>query len=122
MFEQAARLQLRFATTKGQLTVEDLWKLPLTQLDRLYSSLAEKLETKSMSLLASVPKKDPIVELQVQIIAHIVSVRLDENEAKNNAKAIKEQKQRLLGLIANKELEAEGELSIEQLKAKVKEL
>lgn len=30
MFQQATRLKLRFSTSQGQLTVEDLWDIPLT--------------------------------------------------------------------------------------------
>ena len=39
LFEQAARKKIRFSTPKGQLLAEDLWDLPLTQLDAVARGL-----------------------------------------------------------------------------------
>lgn len=35
MYKQASKMKLRFATSKGNLSVEDLWDLSLPALDRL---------------------------------------------------------------------------------------
>lgn len=43
MFKQASKMKLRFATSKGNLSVEDLWDLSLPVLDKLAVSYDEEL-------------------------------------------------------------------------------
>lgn len=45
MFKQASKMKLRFATSKGNLSVEDLWDLSLTEL--LAKKQSEKMESMS---------------------------------------------------------------------------
>ena len=62
MFEQAARLKLRFAVgTRVNLTVENLWDLPLTNvkgedLDHIAIELQEKLSTNEKSFVVQQSK------------------------------------------------------------------
>ena len=44
MFEKASRMKLRFNTQRGVLSVEDLWDLPLIQLDNIAIALNKKLQ------------------------------------------------------------------------------
>lgn len=59
IFEQTSRLKLRFDTTKGMLTAEDLWDLPLTSdagkanLDDVAQSLHRELKDAETELLLS---------------------------------------------------------------------
>ena len=58
IFEKATREKTRFAY-KGFLSVEDLWDLPLMDLDRIFKSLNGKLRmTKEDSLLEIKDKAD----------------------------------------------------------------
>lgn len=123
MFEKASRQKIRFDSPKGMLTVEDLWDLPLSSgvgranLDDIARALHK--QTKSgddVSFVVKERKSDETVQLKFDIVKHIIDVRLAENEANAKAQTLKEKKQYILGLIAQKELEADSAKSIEELK------
>lgn len=122
MFEKAVRLKLRF-THKGLCTVEDLWDLPLDALDRIFKDLNAKLKTqKEESLLETRSKEDEILDLKISIVKHIVEVRLAEQKARKDLAAKSAKKEKLLGIIAEKQDNALRDLSVDELTKLVDEL
>ena len=91
MFEQATRLKLRFAVgTRVNLTVENLWDLPLTNvkgedLDHIAIELQEKLSTneKSFVVQQSKNKETQLNQLKFDIVKYIIDVRLEEQKVAN---------------------------------------
>jgi hypothetical protein len=122
MFEKAVRLKLRF-THKGLCTVEDLWDIPLESLDRIFKDLNIKLKTqKEESLLETRSKEDEILDLKIAIVKHIVEVRLSEQKARKDLADKLAKKQKLLGIIAEKQDSELRDLSVDELTKLVDEL
>ena len=128
MFEKASRIKLRFDTSRGLVSVEDLWDLPLVarnrpNLDDIARELYKQLKNDDdVSFVLKEKKSDETVQLRFDIVRHIIEVRLAEEEAAKKAKANKEQKQKLLEIIANKQDEVLKGKNIEELMAMVNEL
>ena len=59
---------------------------------------------------------DTELEVQIAIVKHIVSVKLEEQEAREKAVAKKAQKQKIMSIIAAKEDEALQNSSVDDLR------
>lgn len=122
MFEQASRLKVRF-DYKGTSTVEDLWDMSLSALDAIFKKLNAQLKAqKEESLLEIRSQEDDLLALKINIVKHIVETRLAEQKARTNALASAEKKQKLLGLIAEKQDESLKAMTVEELTALVDSL
>lgn len=121
MFEKALRKKLRFTTTRGSLDVESLWDLPLKELDALYGNLSANQDNQQKSLLEG-NKNDPDTELAIEIVKHIVEVKLEELDASKKAAANRALKQRILGIIADKKDEELVGKSTDELMEMLNEL
>lgn len=126
MFEYATRAKLRFPSIKGELTVEQLWDLPLqakTAFDLDNTARAVNAELKSVtedSFVATKPnpaKAD--LEIKLELVKHIISVRMAENEAARNALARKAEKEKLMGLLEKKQDAALESLSTEEIQKRL---
>lgn len=126
MFEKALRLKLRFES-RGNLTVEDLWDLPLTSktgvsLDDLaikYNKIVK--ESEDLSFVVELKKNDTD-RLRLDILKHIIKVKLEEREKAKQEVENKAEKERLLAILARKESEEDEQLSKEQLRKKIEKL
>jgi hypothetical protein len=117
LFEMATRKKFRFPF-KGMISVEDLWDLSVQNLDTVFKALnAEAKQVKEDSLLATKSTEDTILDAKIEIVKHIVKVKLEEAEQRQEAAAKREQKRRLQELIATKQDEALQDKSIEELQA-----
>lgn len=122
MFEKAARRKLRFSH-KGQLSVEDLWDLPVEQLDAIYKKLAkEQKATEEESLLTKGPASFTILGLQIDIVKRIVTVKLEEEDARKTKALNKMKKERIASIIAEKEDEGLKSMSLDDLKKAMDEM
>ena len=122
MFEFATRSKMRFPY-KGMVSVEDLWDLPVKELDKVFKTLnAQKKQTQEESLLSTKTKEDEALSTQIDIIKYIVSVKLAEIEANEKAIANKAKKQKIMAIITAKEDEALKDASIEDLQKMLSEI
>lgn len=121
MFEKAGRDKLRF-NYKGLCTVEDLWDLPVKALDSIYKELKTRLKQQEDSLLEEKNTIDKTVQIGIDIITYIVKNKLDEKKIREDTKIKAERKQKILGIIANKQDTALSEMSIDDLTKLVNEL
>ena len=122
MFEIATREKMRFPF-KGVISVEELWDLDVKSLDAIFKTLSSQLkESKEESLLDVKSKQDCELENKIEIIKYIVSVKLEESSQRALAKEKKEQKQKLLEILSEKENESLMNMSLEEIKKKIAEL
>jgi len=126
MFEKATRLKLRFDSPRGLLSIEDLWDIPLTSgtgkpnLDDIAKGLHRELrnssETESFVTPASDTGNDEL-QLKFDLVKHVIDVRVAERNAAADAAKRRENKQRILEIVAMKEDESLRGKSLEELKA-----
>lgn len=93
LFIQATKARLRFSSPQGDLSVEDLWDLPLTSRERPGRAslesvgnqlLVEQRKLPDESILkASRPNPAKVrIDLAVEVVRYIVGVREEEASAK----------------------------------------
>jgi hypothetical protein len=122
MFVTATRNKFRFPF-RGQISVEDLWDLSVENLDSVYKTLNSQVKkAKEESLLNTKSREDEIIEMQIEIVKYIVSVKQDEAAKKVAAKEKKARKQRILEVLAAKEDADLQNKSPEELQAMLSEL
>ena len=123
MFKQASKIKLRFATSKGYLSVEDLWDLSLPTLDKLAVSYDEELaKSPRKSFISDNAPKNKELELKFNIVKDIIATKLQEKVEKEAAKDKSAEKARLLELLAKKQNEKLESLSEEELKKRLEAL
>ena len=129
IFEQATRRAIRFESAKGDLSVEQLWDLPLQSrnqfdLDTITKTVNRQLNAVTEESFVSVrenPAKE-ILSLKLEIVKHIISVKLQEaEEARNRANKASE-KEKLLRLLDEKQNEALRALTPEEIQERLKAL
>ena len=129
IFEQATRRAIRFESTKGDLSVEQLWDLPLQSrnqfdLDTVAKTVNRQLNDVTEESFVSVrenPAKETL-SLKLELVKHIISVKLQEaEEARNRANRASE-KEKLLRLLDEKQNEALRALTPEEIQERLKAL
>jgi hypothetical protein len=122
MFEVATRSKMRFSF-KGMISVEDLWDLSVDNLDSIFKSLNSQLkQVKEESLLNTKTKEDKELDVKIEIVKYIVSVKLAEQNLRLQAKEKKKQKQKILEILSSKQNETLQNKSEEELKKMLDEL
>lgn len=122
IFEVATRNKYRFPY-KGQISVEDMWDLPVTELDKIFKILNKQVKTaQEESLLKTKTKEDEILENQIKIVRHIVTVKQEEASNRLKEKERKAQKQRIMEIMADKQDEELKGKSMDELQQMLAEL
>ena len=123
LFQVASRKKYRWDTPKGQITVEDLWDLKLTDLDKIAVSLDDKVMKAGGKSFISTPKPGAVEDKdKLDIVVEVITIKVAEAEAK---KAATEKAQRAAlyqQLIANKKMEALQSMSLAELEAEAAKL
>ena len=115
LFEIATKNKFRYPY-KGMVSTEDLWDLRLEQLDSVFKTLNTQLkDSAEESLLHVESKESKTLTMQIDIVKHIVEVKLAEKQARLDAAEKKQQKQRIMEIMADKKDAALKDMSIEEL-------
>lgn len=120
-FKEAVKSKLRIPTIVGLLSVEQLWDLPLAQLDKIAVELEQQYkESGKKSFLVSKSKKDKDIKLAFDIVLEILEDKVEERDLALKASTIKEHNQKILSKIQEaKDKELDG-LSAEELEKLLK--
>ncbi len=128
IFAHATRQQFRFPSIKGLLTTEDLWQLPLQSktgfdLDSVAKSVNRELKaTGEESFVETITPANTQLQMMMDIVKHVISVKKDENETARNAAARKAEREKLMGILADKQDAALKDLSPEEIQKRLAEL
>lgn len=129
IFEKAALLKLRFRSSKGLITTEDLWEVPLRSNDQYnLEAIAQAAsnELKGATKETFVPSKNKKVNqqvnvwaLQLDIIKHVIAVKDARDERRLRAASIRTERNKLLDAMAEKNDAELKSLSKEELRKRL---
>ena len=130
MFERAARCGLRFNSSKGEITTEDLFDLPLEatgnrlSLDQVAREVYKELKSyDEVSFVQTKPEPRRVsLELQMEIVKHVTeSKKADLAAVETRAKKAELRRQLTEALAAKQGEELKG-LTVEQIQTKLADL
>ncbi|MFM7979727.1 MAG: hypothetical protein ACKPKO_10460, partial [Candidatus Fonsibacter sp.] len=125
------RLGLRFNLPNGELSTEQLWQLkPSKRANKVVDDLADyeeelqdelaKFNVSNRRRSATKSQEQQLLELRLAIVSHILDVREAEADEAKTIAANKEHNERIKALIAKKQEDKLGDLSVEELQALLK--
>ena len=123
MFEQASRMKLRYSTNYGIITCEELWDIPLFDLDQIAQVLRDEVAASGKESFIdedSGPTQE--LALRFKIVKHVIKVKLVERDSNNKERERAQERQKLMELIVIKDDEKLSSMSREDLMDKLKSL
>jgi predicted lipid carrier protein YhbT len=127
MYKKAAINKLRFETSRGPATVEDLRDIPLItkngfNLDEVAKTINKQLKECEESFVEKKSTGNEELELKMAIVKDIIADKLQEEADAKNAVARKAKKEKLMGILERKQdAELEG-MPAEDIRKMIEEL
>lgn len=129
LFCYATRNKLRFASTRGELSVETLWDVPLRSsdgfnLDAIAKTANRNLKDATEESFVTATRTPAVtrLEMTLEVVKSVIATKLaDEVAAKQRAEN-KIKKEKLLAILAEKQDGKLSELSEKELKKQIAEL
>jgi hypothetical protein len=126
IFIEATRKKFRFPSDKGELTVEQLWDLPLTSRNGFnLNSVAIAVNTELRGLTEESfvevnpnPRRSQLRDM-LEIIKYVIATKQEENKAANERAAKETLKERIREAIAAKRNEQLNSTSLEELESQL---
>ena len=129
IFEYATRNKLRFASIKGELSVEQLWDVPLRSRDDFNLNTIAKAANKALKEISEESfvetTRTPahtVCEQRLEIVKFVIETKLAEEAAAKTRAENKQKKEKLLAILAEKQDGKLSELSEKELKKQIAEL
>lgn len=126
VFAYATRNKLRFMSTRGGLTAEQLWDVPLRSQDDFNLNTLAKGASKAWkdateeSFVEAVRTEAHVkLEVTLDVIKHVIAVKLAEEEEATKRAANKLEKEKLLRILAEKQDGKLSALSESELKKRI---
>lgn len=129
MYKIASRKKLRIATSRGNLSVEQLWDLPKHDIGQLAIAIRKRIADEKGTagdseldfLKPTVQKEESIDELTFRILKDIYQTKQAEEDKAHLAAEKRLKNRRILELIAKKQDEALESKTVEELEAMLEE-
>ena len=122
LFEMATRSKLRFPSTKGELSVEDLWDLSDKDLDVVYKNLKDKEVKSSEESLLDDANVDPKLTAAIGIVKYIFTTKRNERLAEKERINKKLTQRKYIDALSKKQDEAIEKMSEAELRAMIDSL
>lgn len=137
MYEKAIRMGLRFESTRGDLTLEQLWTVPLRDpeqlrnparqgfsLDVIAQTIHRQMrEQVSESFVTDTPSaQSELLALRMAVVLRVISVKKAEEAAKSKARENALEAQKIEKILAGRADQALEGASEESLRARLQEL
>jgi len=124
MYKQSLQLKLRFETSKGLLSIEQLFDLNQSQLANVVRNLKKKIVSDTDNDLAFLDENAPQVnqedQLRFDIAKDIYLTKKAERDEARTALEVKQHNQKIMELIQNKKDESLTQMSVEDLEKLLK--
>ena len=124
IFEYATRNKVRFASPRGEITVEQLWDVPLRSrddwnLDTIAKAANQALKDASEESFVETTRTPAHARLEatLEIVKHVIEAKLSEEEDAKKRAENKAEKEKLLEILEKKQdekLEALPEAAIKK--------
>ena len=114
IFEYAVRNKLRFPY-KGTISTEDLWDLPVTELDKIYKVLNKKNKTNEEESLLSTSSVNMDTLVSIDVIKYIVNYKMKKKEENEQAKKRAEDRQFIMDIVEKKRKQSLEDKTEEEL-------
>mgnify|MGYP001251108920 FL=1 len=122
LFEMATRSKLRFPSTKGELSVEDLWDLSDKDLDVVYKNLKDQEVKSSEESLLDDVNVDPKLTAAIGIVRYIFTTKRNEKLAEKERINKKLTQKKYIDALSKKQDEAIEKMSEAELRAMIDSL
>ena len=124
-FLLASRDRVRYQSSRGYISVEDLWDISLEELDGILVDLNTVLSQseKRVSFLKTTQNREQEkLTVAFEVAKAVLDVRVEEAQREKDKVANQKKVQTILALMEKKQNAALEELSLDELSAKVAEL
>lgn len=130
MYKFAAQNKLRFPSCRGELTVEQLFELPLKSasgfdLNSVAQAINKELKTTGEESFVEDVTEDPhrkALSVALEIVKDVIKTKQEENAARLNRAKRAEERRKILDAMSAKQDQALTAASIEELQAKLNAL
>lgn len=119
LFEMATRSKLRFPSTKGELSVEDLWDLSDKDLDVVYKNLKDQEVKSSEESLLDDANVDPKLTAAIGIVRYVFTTKRKEKLAEKERINKKLKQKKYIDALSKKQDEAIEKMSEAELRAMI---
>ena len=126
IFEYATRNKVRFQSTRGELTLEQLWDVPLRSRDDFNLNGVAKAANKALkdvseeSFVETAKTPEHVrLETALELVKWVIDAKLADEETAKKRADNKIEKEKLLGILAEKQAGKLSELSEKELQRRI---
>jgi hypothetical protein len=126
IFEYATRNKLRFASPRGELSLEQLWDVPLRSKDDFNLNTLAQTANKALKDIseenfvetAKTPQHTRL-ETALDVVKYVITVKVADEETAKLRAVKKIEKEKLLGILADKQAGKLSELTEKELQRRI---